>query len=566
MIKYFSAPLLMALIYSLFGTNAIANSDALSFKNFNEFKQFHKNVIQVLIKREKLTKYPNKLILETASDKELSAIDFYSFFLSNAYARTPEHLCFFGGWPSVRTRNSAGAFRCRTPWSMRNRSEVSDFTPKYDPNHYCGAKTLFRCNPTLFGPGEDGKGTCITIANYSNVTSACYEKSQENIETIYEKYTTDPEYKAAYNKMSQEIMIFCKDHPEYSACTNLKQSVEKFYELVCSRVPDPVLPEGVTNTAGIWGRIANYFKSDDDSDEAQATPEEAAETTPVVTEEATPVVTEEAAPVVTEEATPVVTEEATPVVEDVIADPANTTESPDALTMRVSTSGTEDVVRDNPGIAARDVAAEILNASPQAVSDSHRPVQRPANLPTTGLFSIPSRQEALSFTRLRSRPFYATNNRQIPGLIGNLVSPLPSCGVNSRYNPARTIDGRTRPHPGTDLSAARGTRVNAIARGRIVRAVSSCRDQGNGTGCNNGYGNQIYIMHSRNGVRWYSNYIHLTTLTVDNRTVIEAGEQIGTVGNTGRSYGDHLHIEVMDRNQKRSNIANYYNGGVICGN
>lgn len=533
MIRLNFAPVILALLYFVFSTSVIANSDVLHFKNFSEFKQFHQNVINVLIKRESYNNYPSKLIPETSADRELSFLNFYSLFVSTAHASASQHLCFFGGWPSVRTKNSRGVFRCRTPWSMRKKAEVSDFDPKYDRNHYCGAKTLFRCNPTLFGPGKDGKGTCITIANYNNVTSACYEKGQENIEDLYSKYTTDPDFKAKYNKMSEEIMSFCKEYPSYSACGQLKQSVEKFYELVCSRKPAPVLSEDTSETVGIVESIINLIigsGEDDDNPAPKIDPSR----------------------------------------------PIGPGPKPGELTLvSFSTSGTKS--DENQKLtsqkSSRDVAADFSNASPQAVPKSLRPELRPADLDTTkpSPFTIPSKQEGISFVRLRSRPFYNKNRRQLEGLIGEISQPVPkNCKrVSSSFNPARRLHGVTNPHPGTDIAAPKGTPVRAVARGRIVRATSGCSSKGTLSQrrrCGSGFGNQIFIMHRRNNTRWYSSYNHLLDVNVANGTVVEMGQQIGTVGNSGFSTNYHLHIEIMDANQRRSNPALYFKKGRICGN
>lgn len=86
---------------------------------------------------------------------------------------------------------------------------------------------------------------------------------------------------------------------------------------------------------------------------------------------------------------------------------------------------------------------------------------------------------------------------------------------------------------GVDLGAPSGTAIRAAASGEVI--ISK------GSGWNGGYGNYIVIKHP-NGTQTL--YAHNTTNTVSAGQYVEQGEQIGTVGSTGRSTGSHLHFEV----------------------
>jgi murein DD-endopeptidase MepM/ murein hydrolase activator NlpD len=86
-------------------------------------------------------------------------------------------------------------------------------------------------------------------------------------------------------------------------------------------------------------------------------------------------------------------------------------------------------------------------------------------------------------------------------------------------------------HPGIDLAGTYGTPIYATADGTVLRA-----------GWNNGgYGNMVEIDHGR-GIS--TRYGHMSAVLVQAGDHVTRGEQIGRMGSTGRSTGNHLHYEV----------------------
>ena len=67
-----------------------------------------------------------------------------------------------------------------------------------------------------------------------------------------------------------------------------------------------------------------------------------------------------------------------------------------------------------------------------------------------------------------------------------------------------------------------------------------------------GIGNCIYIKHD-DGVYW-SNYMHLDSMSVNVGDKVKAGQQIGIMGNSGGNYAIHLHFEL-------SPDGNFHSGG-----
>ena len=99
-------------------------------------------------------------------------------------------------------------------------------------------------------------------------------------------------------------------------------------------------------------------------------------------------------------------------------------------------------------------------------------------------------------------------------------------------------------HSGVDLGWQTPQTDGILAHSQGT--VTFCQTEyGNdqGAGGNASYGNCVKIKHP-NG---YSTlYAHLNTVAVQNEQSVEKGQQIGTMGNTGNSYGSHLHFEVRD--------------------
>ncbi len=96
-------------------------------------------------------------------------------------------------------------------------------------------------------------------------------------------------------------------------------------------------------------------------------------------------------------------------------------------------------------------------------------------------------------------------------------------------------DGRL--HEGLDLVPGAGAPVQAIADGKVRIATES---GGN-------YGVTVYIDHIVDGELITSHYSHMQydSLQVEAGQTVKVGDIVGKVGNTGRSYGAHMHFELI---------------------
>ena len=117
---------------------------------------------------------------------------------------------------------------------------------------------------------------------------------------------------------------------------------------------------------------------------------------------------------------------------------------------------------------------------------------------------------------------------------GAFIRPLaPGTGYISSHFGYRNLYGKDY-HAATDIAAATGTPIYASAGGTIIR--SEWHDS---------YGNYVLIDHGMNekGEHISTLYAHMSArFAVAGRTVNQ-GDIIGQVGNTGYSYGSHLHFE-----------------------
>lgn len=114
---------------------------------------------------------------------------------------------------------------------------------------------------------------------------------------------------------------------------------------------------------------------------------------------------------------------------------------------------------------------------------------------------------------------------------GYFTNPLPSGTLSSGFG-YRSFDGAF--HKGIDLAAAEGTPYYAADDGTVIYATYD-------GGYNGGAGNWIVIAHG-NGI--VTKYMHSSAVYVSVGEQVTRGQNIGAVGNTGNSFGAHLHFQV----------------------
>ena len=123
------------------------------------------------------------------------------------------------------------------------------------------------------------------------------------------------------------------------------------------------------------------------------------------------------------------------------------------------------------------------------------------------------------------------------------IKPAPgiiSCGFGNRISP---FSRKPEFHTGMDIANRKGTPVVASARGTVVFAQKKYL-----------IGNLVVIDHGNNIITKYG---HLDKILVKKNDLVNAGDPIGLMGNTGKSTGPHVHYEVLV-NGKPQDPARYF--------
>ncbi|WP_080843926.1 M23 family metallopeptidase [Cytobacillus gottheilii] len=106
--------------------------------------------------------------------------------------------------------------------------------------------------------------------------------------------------------------------------------------------------------------------------------------------------------------------------------------------------------------------------------------------------------------------------------------------VSSEYG-WRTLNGQPDFHDGIDIAMGGTVPIIASASGTVTRSYSS-----------SSYGETVILRHNINGQVYETVYAHMRSgsRTVSAGQTVQQGQRLGYMGNTGQSYGQHLHFEV----------------------
>ncbi|MGE8080564.1 murein hydrolase activator EnvC family protein [Peribacillus loiseleuriae] len=182
--------------------------------------------------------------------------------------------------------------------------------------------------------------------------------------------------------------------------------------------------------------------------------------------------------------------------------------------------------------ARKKAAAEAEAVRKKAAADAAAAAaakKKQASIPSSSSSPSPSSNATVSAPAVSSGTF----NRPSAGYV--------SSGFGGRWG---------KSHNGIDIAASGTVPVVATADGVVIRSYLS-----------SSYGNVVMISHSINGQIFTSVYAHLNSRSVSSGQVISKGQQVGYMGNTGHSFGQHLHFELHKGawNAAKSNAVNPLN-------
>jgi len=151
---------------------------------------------------------------------------------------------------------------------------------------------------------------------------------------------------------------------------------------------------------------------------------------------------------------------------------------------------------------------------------------------------------SISCIAIAGKPFFSKDMLNVSNQNG--VQPVLNGYISSDYNDVNTFRGNKQ-HKAIDFAAQKGTKVVASFSGKVLVADD--------TTFHSNYGKVVLIEHED---QIQSLYAHLDSFFVKSGQYISAGEKLGTVGETGRATGPHLHFEILDKGE-RTNPKFYLN-------
>lgn len=114
-----------------------------------------------------------------------------------------------------------------------------------------------------------------------------------------------------------------------------------------------------------------------------------------------------------------------------------------------------------------------------------------------------------------------------------LRAPVDFRRISSHFAKERwhPVLGKKRPHRGVDYAASTGTPIKAAGDGKIIQRAQK-----------GGYGNTVIIQHAQGYTTLYG-HLSRYAKTIKKGSLVEQGEVIGYVGQSGLATGPHLHYE-----------------------
>lgn len=155
---------------------------------------------------------------------------------------------------------------------------------------------------------------------------------------------------------------------------------------------------------------------------------------------------------------------------------------------------------------------------------------------------------ALQLVKLQATSHRFKNNKNAI-LYYPTISPIKTTEFIELSSPygwrMHPIDKKMLYHEGVDIAANVGSPIHSTAQGRVIKILYS----------KYGYGNRVLIQHAYG---FETLYAHMGVINVKKGQWVNKNQIIGTVGNTGKSTGPHLHYEIHKNGEPRDPLGYFY--------
>jgi len=172
--------------------------------------------------------------------------------------------------------------------------------------------------------------------------------------------------------------------------------------------------------------------------------------------------------------------------------------------------------------------------------------------PDSAAITFPSHDLYATWDTNEAHPYKFSEAFKEDSVTIKLVQDGENAFVMPFRGPLTSLFGwrKYRPHYGTDINLETGDSV-VVSFDGMVRVAKPFH----------GYGNCVIVRH-RNGLETV--YAHLSKILVESGQKVDAGTLLGLGGNTGHSYGSHLHFEIRYLGQAldTQDFIDYEKGGL----
>jgi murein DD-endopeptidase MepM/ murein hydrolase activator NlpD len=174
-----------------------------------------------------------------------------------------------------------------------------------------------------------------------------------------------------------------------------------------------------------------------------------------------------------------------------------------------------------------DTNRKAVGADPDLIVPGQRLNVKPKAAPGSGGPSPSTDKASTEKASTDKAPTEKTEKKTRPST-HTLTAPVDG-GTGTPYHAAGSSWSKGY-HTGVDFPVPTGTSVKSVGSGSVVTA-----------GWGGSFGYQVVVRH---GDGRYTQYAHLSAISVKPGQSVVSGQRIGRSGSTGNSTGPHLHFEV----------------------